>query len=98
MASQIIKLFLHFKSFYAKFAEVLVTDFHARCFAHNVNVSIKEALSLIQTNIAAVCNLFFACRCSVKRQDRFEAIKKATGHQSYPRHHLVSRGDEFRPS
>lgn len=54
-------------------------DFHIRCIAHVINIAVKDSLVLVHSQIAAVRNLVHACRCSVKRRDRFEEIKKVVG-------------------
>lgn len=58
---------------------VTLEDFHVRCIAHVVNLAVKDALEITHAKIAAVRNLVHACRCSIKRRDRFEEIKKSVG-------------------
>lgn len=57
MIFRIKKPLLHFKSFDAEFAEVYLGDFHMRCLMHVVKNAIKDALNLIQTNIAFFQNI-----------------------------------------
>lgn len=56
-----------------------VDDFHARCIARVVNLSVSDAFEIIKKIVNSVRSLVNAVRSSLKRSDLFQSTKKSFG-------------------